>query len=137
MRPYSVDLRQRIVHAVLHEGQTQPQVAARFDVSLSSVQRYARLHKEQHTLYAKPLPGRKPAISKEQEPQLQRLLQSGTDWTLKSLSQAWHAASGTCISISALHRHLKRLGWRFKKRVAMPPSDQKKNEPPSSSRYKP
>jgi len=136
MRPYSVDLRERIVLA-LHQGQTQPQVAARFDVSLSSVQRYARLHKEQHTLCAKPLPGRAPAISKEQEPELERLLQQSSDWTLQSLARVWHQTSGVCISVSALHRHLLRLGYRFKKRAATLPNAPRKSVPPSTSRYKP
>ncbi len=120
MRPYSIDLRERIVAALLQEG--QPQVAQRFGVSLSSVQRYARLHKAQGTLAAKPLPGRKPAISKDQEPELDALLRRDTDWTLRGIAQAWHETTGTPISISALHRSVQRLGYRFKKRRGMPKS---------------
>ncbi len=42
---YSLDLRERVVAAV-KEGVKQPQVAERFKVSLSSVERYLRLDRE-------------------------------------------------------------------------------------------
>jgi transposase len=42
---YSLDLRERVVAAV-KEGMTQPEVAARFKVSLSSVERYVRRERE-------------------------------------------------------------------------------------------
>lgn len=42
MKPYSEDLRTRIVVA-LEGGMTKPQAARLFDVSLSSVNRYCRL----------------------------------------------------------------------------------------------
>jgi len=131
MRPYSVDLRERIVHALEHEGQTQPQVAARFGVSLSSVQRFARLHREGATLAAKPLPGRKPAIAKEQEPEFEAILQHASHWTLQSLAQTWRERSGVAVSLSALHQTARRLGYRFKKRVGAPPSAAPKSGPPS------
>ena len=41
-RPYSEDLRIRIVQAVEDQGISQPIVAERFAVSLSSVKRYVR-----------------------------------------------------------------------------------------------
>lgn len=133
MRPYSIDLRERIVHALEREGQTQPQVAARFGVSLSSVQRYARLRREQGTLEARPLPGRKPAIGKEQEPEFQEILQRSSDWTLESLAQSWQERSGVTVSRSALHQTARRLGYRFKKRVALPGSAAPRSGPPSGS----
>ena len=42
---YSLDLRERVVAAV-KEGMTQPEVAERFKVSLSSVERYVRRERE-------------------------------------------------------------------------------------------
>ena len=80
MRAYSVDLRHRIVEAV-REGQTQPSVAERFGVSLSSVQRFIRLHREAGSLNAKPLPGRKPAFDADQKQELETLLRQRNDWT--------------------------------------------------------
>ncbi len=60
---YSLDLRERIV-ATVKEGVKQLEVAERFRVSLSSVERYVRLER-QGTLRAKPPPGRPVSISAE------------------------------------------------------------------------
>ena len=122
MRAYSVDLRQRIVQAVL-DGQTQPAVADRFGVSLASVQRFVRLHKEQGNLTPKPLPGRKPAFDSDQRQELEALLRQKTDWTLHQLADAWQTQSGVRVSISALHRTVQQSGYRYKKRVASPKND--------------
>jgi transposase len=119
MRAYSLDLRQRIVQAVL-DGQTQPAVADRFGVSLASVQRFVRLHKEQGNLAAKPLPGRKPAFNAEQRQELEALLQQHPDWTLQQLTDAWHAHSGIRVCLSAVHRTVQQKDYRYKKRVASP-----------------
>ena len=60
---YSLDLRERIV-ATVKEGVNQPEVAERFRVSLSSVERYLR-RERQGELRAKPPPGRPASISIE------------------------------------------------------------------------
>jgi transposase len=39
MKAYSADLRQRIVHAVIEDGLSQPDAARRFMVSLRTVER--------------------------------------------------------------------------------------------------
>ncbi len=57
---YSLDLRERIVVTV-KEGVSQPEVAERFRVSLSSVERYLR-RERQGELRAKPPPGRRATI---------------------------------------------------------------------------
>jgi transposase len=119
MRAYSVDLRQRIVEAV-QEGQTQPAVAQRFGVSLSSVQRFVRLHREQGSLTAKPLPGRKPAFDADQKQELETLLRQRTDWTLRQIAAAWQEHSGRGVSVSALHRTVRHLNYRYKKRAVSP-----------------
>ena len=108
MRAYSLDLRQRVLEA-LESGQTQPVVAERFSISLSSVQRYARLHREQGHLCCKPSPGKARSISDEQAPELEALVLSRTDWTLESLCEAWQQRTGRRLSTSALHRNLH---WR-------------------------
>jgi transposase len=58
---YSLDLRERVVAAV-REGMTQPEVAERFKVSVSSVERYVRRERE-GALQAKPPPGRPASIA--------------------------------------------------------------------------
>lgn len=116
MRAYSLDLRQRVVDA-LARGQTQKAVAERFDISLSSVQRFARKWRERGDLSAKPSPGKARAVSGEQAPELQELVLSRTDWTLETLAQAWQERTGRRLSLSALQRNLKWQGLSLKKRV--------------------
>jgi transposase len=124
MQAYSVDLRQRVV-AACQSGQTERQVAERFCLSLSSVQRYKRQARESPSLSPKPWPGRAPKIKKEQQEDLRALVATRTDWTLDALSQAWHKAHGVPtipLSVSVLSDTLKRFQITYKKRVASLPS---------------
>ena len=59
MRAYSEDLRQKVVTAI-HRGMSKAQAARLFDISLSSVKRYAKMASQGHTLAAKKRPGRAP-----------------------------------------------------------------------------
>ena len=117
MKPLSPDLRQRIVEA-LQGGQTREQVATRFCVSLSSVQRLKKQWKEHQHLKPKPIPGRQRAVKEEQAAELEELLATQNDWTLENLAQAWEQHTGKAISTSALHRNLHWLGYSYKKSVA-------------------
>jgi len=121
MKPYSADLRQRVVQA-LQDGQTQPAVAQRFDLSLSSVQRYARKWREHKDLAPKPTRGRARTLSQVQQSQLGDLVRSRSDWTLQSLSHAWQQHSGQSLSVATMHRCLHRGGYSFKRRAASPPT---------------
>lgn len=114
MRAYSVDLRQRIVAAVL-SGQTQRQVAERFDVSLPTVQRYVGLHRDQANLAPKRHPGRKPIFDADQQQQLRALMQQQPDRTVQSLVEAWKDKTGATVAWSTLHLTLHRMGFSFKK----------------------
>ena len=132
MRAYSTDLRQRVVQA-LQGGQTQTQVAQRFELSLSSVQRYARKWREQQDLEPRPIPGRARLLTQTQQLELAELVRSRTDWTLQSLAQAWQQRSDKVVSLATLHRYLRRLDYSYKKRAAWQPSATSKSEPISST----
>ena len=117
MRAYSLDLRERIVGA-RKEGQTEQQVADRFGVSLSTVTRYTRLHRQKGSLAPKKLPGRVPRLLPHQETAFLELVATRTDWTLETLRHAWQEHSGVLMSKSALQAHLQRLGVTYKKRAS-------------------
>src|SRR6476469_4892200 len=121
MQAYSLDLRQRILDAC-QIGQSEREVAARFAVSLSSVQRYKRTHRATGNLAPQPWPGRAPAIKKEQLDTLRALVASKTDWTLPSLCAAWKEANGTEVARDVMGRTLARFGITHKKRRASRPS---------------
>ncbi len=122
MRPYSLDIRERIV-AALDQGQTYRQVAQRFPISVPTVGRYRRLEKTNGTLKPKPLPGRKPALTPEEQEPLRHLLATRQDWTILTLQGAWQEQTGKRLSKSCLHQWMHRLGFSCKKRVAWQPNE--------------
>jgi transposase len=121
MQAYSLDLRQRVIDAC-QSGQSEREVAARFALSLSSVQRYKRALRATGNLAPQPWPGRAPKINKEHKEQLHALVASKTDWTLRSLCDAWKERYGTEVAVDVMGRTLSRFGITHKKRVASPPS---------------
>ena len=125
MKPYSIDLRERIVAAILAGG-SQSAVAAQFGVCVKTVQRYVK-RRQEGELAPRPVPGKTPRVSAEQEPELIALMRERSDWTLASMALEWQRRSGVLLPRSTFHDHLMRLGGRYKKRVALP-----KNDAPSS-----
>jgi transposase len=121
MQAYSLDLRQRVLDAC-QSGQSERDVAQRFALSLSSVQRYKRAHRATGSPAPQPWPGRAPKIKKEHKDQLHALVASRTDWTLVSLCAAWKEANGTTVARDVMGRTLARFGITHKKRVASLPS---------------
>jgi transposase len=106
MRPYSLDLRQRVAAAVDgHEG-TWRALATRFHVSLSFVARLIRHRRHTGTLTPKPHGGgRPPALRDVDLERLGRFVQEQPDATLDELRQ--HL--GIPCSRTAVWRALRRL----------------------------
>ncbi|MCA1669584.1 MAG: transposase [Thermomicrobia bacterium] len=116
-KPYSEDLRIRIVQAVEDQGVSQPIVAERFAVSLSSVKRYLRQYRVTGTLRAAASPGRPRAIPPAAEAALITQFDAAPDATFATHCAQWEAATGRRVSQSTLCRAQQRLGWTRKKRV--------------------
>jgi transposase len=53
-KPYSEDLRERVIGAA-QDGATIPEIAEQFGVSISSVVRFRRLHRETGSSYPGPI----------------------------------------------------------------------------------
>ena len=121
MQAYSLDLRQRVIDAC-RSGQSERDVAQRFALSLSSVQRYKRALRATGSLAQKPWPGRAPKIKPQQQDALRALVAKKTDWTLVSLCDAWKEATGVEVARDVMGRTLSRFGITQKKRVASRPS---------------
>ena len=133
MRPFSLDLRERIVEA-LQSGQTRPQVAERFGVSPATVGRFIRQWRERSDLAPRPITGRPRAIPTADQELLEELLTTQKDVTLGSLSQALQEKTGRKVSLSALQRNLIWLGYSYKKSHESPTSETPRNAPPSWKR---
>jgi putative transposase len=118
-RPYSDDLRSRIVAAV-EAGATRTAAAAQFAVSVSCaiklVQRFRR------TGSVTPAPrGRKPFALAEHEALVRELVAAQPDLTLDELTGEL-AARGVRVSRSAVNRFLEACGLTLKKSHCTPPS---------------
>lgn len=111
---YSLDLRERIV-ATVKEGAKQPEVAERFRVSLSSVERYLRLNRKGE-LRAKPPPGRPATIAATAYGVLAEQVAEHNDASIKEHCELWQREQGTSISVYAMCRALQRAGLPKKKR---------------------
>lgn len=112
---YSLDLRERIV-ATVKEGAKQPEVAERFKVSLSSVERYVRRERE-GGLQAKPPPGRPATIAAASYGTLAEQVAEHNDASLKQHCDLWLAEQGTSVSVYAMCRTMQRAGLSRKKRA--------------------
>jgi transposase len=115
MRPYSVDLRERIVQAVV-EGASVRSVAQRFAVSAPTVSRYVAKQKREATLQPKTPPGAKKRLSPDQLTALENALQDQPDATLVERCLWLEKEHGVSISVATVHRVLVDLGYTYKKR---------------------
>jgi transposase len=114
--PYSEDLRQRVVDAYKAKLGSQRQLAERFQVSLSFVQRLIRSYQKTGEVNAKPHGGG--AIAKikiENLPTVQQLVDEQPDAILSELCERLAERSGINVSISTMHRAVQRLELTNKK----------------------
>jgi transposase len=113
MRPYSEDLRQRIVEAVDHGDGSLRQLARRFRVSLSFIRRLLRRRRQTGSFRPKPHGGgRPPALDDNMLLRLRELVRQHPDATLDELRQGLDVD----CSLAAPCRALKKLGITRKKK---------------------
>ena len=113
MKPYSMDLRERVVAGCDAREGTREQIARRFGVSDGWIRKLLRRRRETGSIAPLPQnPGRKPALNDRQRQRLRRLIERRPDATLKELREAL----GLKISIAALDRAVRGLGLTFKKK---------------------
>jgi transposase len=115
-RPYSLDLRERVVAAVAG-GQSCRQVAARFGVSVASVVKWSQRFRATGSAAAMPMGGRRPyALAGERDWLLGRLAEK-PDVTLRGLV-AELAERGIKVSYFAVWHFFEHEGISFKKKPA-------------------
>ena len=112
-RPYSDDLRERVVGAV-ESGRSRRSVAAAFDVSVSFVIKLM-LHRKTHDTY-KPLKigGYRKGMLEAHRDVIVALVAAEPDMTLAQL-RAKLAEEKIMVSIWTIHRFLKALAYTVKK----------------------
>jgi transposase len=114
MKGYSTDLRERVVSA-LQNGKSQSWVAATFQVSISSVQRWIERYRRSGTVVATVQQRMVGLIGEEDYPVLQALVARLPEAQLPEYCSAWAAETGIVVSPKTMSRVLVRLGLRRKK----------------------
>lgn len=112
-RPYSLDLRERVVRAVL-SGQSCRAVAEVFGVSVASVVKWSQRHRATGSAAAKPMGSRRPFILEAERAWLLGRLQEEPEITTRALACEL-AARGIVVSHVAVWNILRRERQTFKK----------------------
>ncbi len=132
---YSKDLRIRAVAAV-DRGIPRRDVVETFSISLTTLKRWLRMKREGKDLSPGVSTGRKRRILAplEEKKALWEQLEENDDATLERHCQMWEEKRGVRVSVSAMSRAIRhKLGWSYKKRRWVPPSETKRKEVLSGS----
>lgn len=117
MKAYSIDLREKIVTAHIQEKISIRQVAIKFDVSKSLVQKLVKQQKIDGNL--QPKQREKPQFSHltNAEVELRELVAENPDATIVELCDLFAIKTGNWVSRTAMCRSLQKLGLNRKKKT--------------------
>ncbi len=113
MKPYSEDLRIRIVKAV-EEGTSKSAAARLFDVSLSSVKRYVRSASRGESLAPGKGGGRPPKADRTTQKLLEEDVKKRPAATVSERRRFLEQLTGKALSDSTVGRLLRRMGFSQK-----------------------
>jgi transposase len=114
MKPYSEDLRERVVRAV-EIGTRRDEVAARFVVSVPTIERWLRRKRETGWLARKPVPEPVAVKTNALMEALPERLADRADATLEEHCSWWRETDGVEVSTATMSRALTRLNQTRKK----------------------
>jgi transposase len=135
MNAYSKDLRLKVLSAV-DRGIPRKEVVEIFSISLTTLKRWLKMSREGKDLSPGVSTGRRRRIlsTPEEQRALWEQLEANDDATLQRHCQLWEHKTGVRVSISAMSRAIRqKLGWSYKKRRWVPPSETNKPEALSAS----
>ena len=115
MKAYSEDLRERVIRAV-EAGRPRDEVAARFEVSVPTIERWVRLKRETGGLARRPVPGSAPVKTVGLLAALPERLAGHADATLADHCSWCRDESGWEVSTAKMSRALTKLSWTREQR---------------------
>ncbi len=117
MRPYSTDLRERIIQ---HNtaGVHHDEIASTFQVGHRTIERYVRLLQTTGSLEARITTGRHRFVNNDQLLVFVKQLENNSDMTLEQHQKLWLETQEQLLSTATISRMIKRLGWTLKKNVS-------------------
>jgi transposase len=117
MKPYSKDLRLRVLAAV-DAGSPREEVAKTFSVSVPTIKRWLRRRRETGDVEPKAIPGRPSRKGAMLQSWLPQQLEENHDLTLEEHSEAFEEEFAQTVSTSTVGRGIARLPdgpWPIKK----------------------
>lgn len=114
MAALSLDLRHRIM-AALEKESSSLKVAARFDVSASSVRKLRLKVQRTGEIAAGKARGRERLVQGRSEKRLRQLIERYPDATLEVLCELLEEKAGVAVSETTMWRQLRRMGLTLKK----------------------
>ena len=114
--PLSLDLRQKIIDVHTEEAISQRQLAERFRVSLSSIQRLLKQFRNDGSIEPKEHGGGyPPTFNPEQLERVRDLIETNNDATLAELCELVAQQESETVSVSTMWRIVEQLGLTRKK----------------------
>lgn len=122
MRPYSLDLRQKIVDAYEIGNISQRQLAKNFGVALSFIETLLKYSREQGSIVPKVRTMQTPTkLNVAQLEVLRQLVETQPDATLAELREQLREHTGVCLGVATVDRMVRlKLGLTFKKKASTP-----------------
>jgi transposase len=117
MKPYSLDLRERVL-AALDTGQSSPKVAVRFGVSEAFVRKLRIRRAQLGHFKSFPPPGRARLLSEKDEERLCLLTFKHADATIPELRALAASKLRLIMSITTVGRRLREMGMTRKKSLS-------------------
>jgi transposase len=114
MKPYSKDLRLRVLAAV-DRGMPRAEAARIFGVSAPTIRRYLRLRQQTGDVEPKPVPGPPARKGAALEATLPAQVRANPDLTLAEHCELFEETEGVQVSTATISRAFKRLGLPLKK----------------------
>src|SRR3954453_260620 len=108
MKPYSKDLRLRVLSAV-DSGKPREEVAETFSVSMPTIKRLLKRRRETGDVEPEPIPGRPARKEAMLEEWLPRHLRDNDDLTLEEHCEAFEEEFGEAVSTSTVGRAISGL----------------------------
>ena len=115
MKAYSLDLREKIVAAVLERRMSKAQAARTFGVGATSVKRYVKLAEEGKSLRPGKAPGKKGKLDGKGIALLEEDLHARPAATYDKRANLLYDPLGVRVSKATICRTVKRLGYTRKK----------------------
>jgi transposase len=122
MRPYSVDFRQKIIDVWEKERISIRELAKRFNVAKSFIQKLLKQYRETGDIRPRPQGGSPPSkLNSEQLVILVEIIEANRDATLQELSNLLYEKTEIKVSRATLGRITKKLNQSFPKKFHRSP----------------